>query len=57
MEFYKKELARAEQEALMNKEQAMRFQKLALDNEAKITELTVKLLEEQSNSGKKKKKN
>ena len=57
VDYYKGELAKTEQELILKMEQAKRFQKLALDNEAKITELTIRLLEEQAKSEKKKKKN
>jgi hypothetical protein len=54
---HQKELEELEMEVKLAQEQALRFQKLAMDNEMKITELTIQLLEEQSKSEKKKKKN
>ena len=56
-DFYRQKLEQTEQQSAAYREQALRFQKLAMDNEMKITELTIQLLEEQAKSEKRKKKN
>lgn len=57
VEYYRKALAQSEEEEKKWREQALRFEKLALDNERRVTEVTIQLMEEQSKSGRKKRKN